>query len=56
MVRAKGETGRGQETDLMPRLWPDPRESEPESPIWLWLLLISLALIATAAIYAPIPS
>lgn len=40
----------------MPRPWPDPRDSDPESPIWLWSLLISLALIATAAIYARIPS
>lgn len=40
----------------MPRLWPDPRDSEPESPLWLWSLLISLAVIATATIYARITS
>ena len=40
----------------MPRLGPDPRDSEPESPLWLWSLLISLAVIATVTIYARIPS
>jgi hypothetical protein len=40
----------------MPRLWPDPRDSDPESPLWLWSLLISLAIIATATIYSRIPS
>lgn len=40
----------------MPCLWPDRRDSEPESPLWLWSLLISLAVIATATISARIPS
>lgn len=44
----------------MPRLWPDPRDSDSESPLWLplwlWSLLISLAIIATATIYSRIPS
>ncbi len=40
----------------MPRLWPDPRDTEPESPIWLWLLVISLAVIATATIYTRVSS
>ena len=40
----------------MPRVWPDLRDSEPESPPWLWSILISLAIIATASIYTRIPS
>jgi hypothetical protein len=40
----------------MPRLWPDPRKSEPESPIRLWSILVSLAVIATASIYTRILS
>lgn len=40
----------------MPRLWSDPRDSEPESPLWLWSLLISLAAVATAAIYTWLPT
>jgi len=40
----------------MPRLWPDPRDSEPESRLWLWSIVISLAVIASASIYARIPS
>ncbi|WP_293699557.1 hypothetical protein [Sphingopyxis sp. UBA6734] len=35
----------------MPRLWPDPRDTEPEHPAWLWGLLASLAFIAFTAIY-----
>lgn len=40
----------------MPRLRPDPRDGEPESPLWLWSIVISLAVIASASIYARIPS
>lgn len=38
----------------MPRLWPDPRDSEPESPLWLWSVVTSLAVIATVSIYTRI--
>lgn len=40
----------------MPSLWPDPSESDSESPTWLWSILVSLAVIATASIYTRIPS
>ena len=40
----------------MPRLWPDPRDSEPESPLWLWSILISLAVIAMASVYTRLSS
>lgn len=40
----------------MPRLWPDPRDSDRESPLWRWLLLASLAIIAAGEIYSRIGS
>lgn len=35
----------------MPRLWPDPRDNEPEHPAWLWGLIASLGAVAILAIY-----
>lgn len=40
----------------MLRLWPDPRDSETESLLWLWSILVSLAVIATATIWTRIVS
>lgn len=40
----------------MPRLWPDPRDSGPERPFWLWSILVSLAVIAIASVDIRVPS
>lgn len=35
----------------MPRLWPDPRDSEPDHPIWLWVVAGTFIAYAIANIY-----
>ena len=39
MVQA--ESGRRADTDLMPRLWPDPRDNKPEPRMFLRVIVAS---------------